>query len=94
MLGINVEQSKAIIKECTDAMYSIIAPEIFKDGDPKDVTHLIDESFENLYFILETESGSINVNTLSTYSFYKRVEIIQRRSEEQQRQLSKAKTKH
>jgi hypothetical protein len=92
-LGINVENAQLVVKECTDEMYTIIAPDIFKDGDPKDVTHKIDDSFENLYFILETESGNIDVTTLSTYSFYKRVEIIQKRSEAQERAISKSKNK-
>jgi hypothetical protein len=72
-----------IIKECNDIIYGIISPHIFNDNDTKSITHEIDNSFENLYFIIENETSINNVNGLSVYQFYKRLEIIETRHKQQ-----------
>jgi hypothetical protein len=79
------------IKESTDFIYSVLTPHIFNDNDINSVTNKLDESYESLFFILENEIGSFNVYSLTVFSFYKRLEIIETRAKETLKQQQKHK---
>jgi len=71
-----------VIKECNDVIYSVVSPHIFNDNNIDSITHQIDNSYENLFFVIENESSINNVSSLSVYSFYKRLEIIEKRAKQ------------
>lgn len=88
------KKKEALLKaigEATDFIYTVVSPHIFNDNDINSVTNKLDESYESLFFVIENEIGSFNVYSLSVYSFYKRLEIIEKRAKDTIRERQKLK---
>jgi len=75
LIGKNTEHAKALLEEIRAEILDNIRPLRFDENSPYSVIHKRAESFEKLCFRLR--QNSINEpDKLSTYSFYKNIEII------------------
>lgn len=75
LIGKNTAHATALLEEIKKDLIEQIRPLKFNEGDPKSVIHQRQESFERLCYHLRKNNIN-NPDILSTYSFYKNVEIM------------------
>jgi hypothetical protein len=88
LIGNNVKHAKALLEQIQQDLLEQIRPHVFNEGSVESVLHKREESFVRLCLELE-KKGIKSPEDLSTYKYYKAVELIK---EEADRQLKKAHT--
>lgn len=85
LIGKNPAHAEALLEEIKKDLLEQIRPLKFDESDPKSVIHQRQESFERLCYQLR--KNNINSpDTLSTYSFYKNIELLKEEVERKNRQ--------
>jgi len=75
LIGKNTEYAKALLEDIKQQLLENIRPLKFNENSTESILHQRAESFEKLCFKLR-QSGVHYPHTLSTYSFYKTLELI------------------
>ena len=76
LTGKNVDYAKSLLEEIKNDLLEQIRPLKFNESDTNSILHRREESFERLCFNLR-KNNITDPENLSTYSFYKTVELIQ-----------------
>ena len=75
LIGKNPEYARALLEDIKQQLLENIRPLKFNENSPDSVIHQRAESFEKLCFKLR-QSGIHYPETMSTYSFYKTLELM------------------
>lgn len=80
LIGKNPAHAHALLEEIQREIFENLKPLKFEESDPMSVLHTRQDAFERLCFRLRQE-GIQEPTTLSTYSFYKTVELINQKAQ-------------
>jgi hypothetical protein len=80
LIGKNPEYAKSLLEDIRQQLLENIRPIRFNENNPESVMHQRSESFEKLCFKLR-QSGIHYPESMSTYSFYKSLELLSTKKE-------------
>ena len=84
LIGKNPKHAQALLEEIKADLLEQIRPLKFNENSPQSVIHTRQESFERLCYNLK-KNNVANPELMSTYSFYKSVDLLREEVERKKR---------
>lgn len=83
LIGHKVEHAKSLLEQIKQDILDQIRPNKFNESESTSIIFKRAESFERLCYQLRKNSISLNPDSLTTYTFYMSVQLLQEEVERQ-----------